>query len=81
MKNKLALQVAKAAENYRATERSFPEAEKIAQQDYEDLMSIAVMIENCEEAKKIARAMHQLDTAVRDVIPDEPYYYFTELYV
>lgn len=79
MKNKLALQVANAAEKYRATaERVSPETEKIAQQDYEDLMSIAGMIESNETDSQIQLAMWKLDTLVRDEIPDDVYYAFNK---
>ena len=79
MKNKFALQVAEAAEKYRSVaERVSPESEKVAQQDYEDLMSIAGMIESNETDSQIQLAMWKLDTAVRDVIPDDVYYAFNK---
>lgn len=46
----------------------------VYQQDFEDLTSIANMIENNEDAKAIQKAMWDLDTAVRDVIPNKVYY-------
>lgn len=77
MKTPLALKLGIAAEKYRARNYE-PLAAKIVEQDYEDLMSIAGMIDNNEDPKKIAKAMWQLDTAVRDEIPDEVYYAFNE---
>jgi uncharacterized protein YfkK (UPF0435 family) len=78
MKNKLAQKLADRAEKYRSVERTYPDAAKIVQSDYEDLMSIANMIENNEDGKAIAKAMWKLDTAVRDEIPDEVYYHFNK---
>lgn len=47
---------------------------KIAEQDYIDLMSIALMIEENEfNNKAIAKAIGSLDTIVRDTIPDNIY--------
>jgi hypothetical protein len=47
---------------------------KVAEQDYIDLMSIAIMIEENEfNNKAIARAIGNLDTIVRDTIPDNIY--------
>ena len=46
---------------------------KLIKQDYEDLMSIAEMIEGDESKQSIAKAMWRLDTLVRDVIPDSVY--------
>jgi hypothetical protein len=47
---------------------------KVAEQDYIDLMSIAIMIEENEfNNKAIARAIGSLDTIVRDTIPDNIY--------
>ena len=54
------------------------EAKAVAQQDYEDLVSIAQMIENDEDAAAICKAMWKLDTAVRDVIPDKIYYTYNK---
>jgi hypothetical protein len=73
MKNELAKKLVAAADKYRAVERNYEGAEKMVQSDYEDLISIAGMIENNESKKSIARAMWNLDTAVRDVIPDKVY--------
>jgi hypothetical protein len=73
MKNELAKKLVAAADKYRAVERKYEGAEKVVQSDYEDLISIAGMIENNESKKSIARAMWNLDTAVRDVIPDKVY--------
>lgn len=47
--------------------------------DLRDLKKITSMIESNEDKNKIARAMWSLDTAVREVIPDEVYYAYTEL--
>ena len=47
---------------------------KMAEQDYIDLMSIAIMIEENEfKTKAIARAIGNLDTIVRDTIPNDIY--------
>lgn len=47
---------------------------KVAEQDYIDLMSIALMIEENEfNNKAIAKAIGSLDTIVRDTIPDNIY--------
>jgi len=76
MKNKKALELVAAAVKYRTaiTENNmYPDAAKVAQQDYEDLVSIAQMIENNESKESIAQAMWKLDTAVRDVISDSVY--------
>ena len=73
MKNELAKKLVAAADKYRAVERNYEGAEKMVQSDYEDLISIAGMIENNESKKSISRAMWNLDTVVRDVIPDKVY--------
>ncbi len=73
MKNELAKKLVAAADKYRAVERKYEGAEKMVQSDYEDLISIAGMIENDESKKSIAKAMWNLDTLVRDVIPDKVY--------
>ena len=73
MKNELAIKLVAAADKYRAVERNYEGAEKMVQSDYEDLISIAGMIENNESKKSIANAMWKLDTLVRDVIPDKVY--------
>lgn len=78
MNNVLAKKLVAAANKYRDVERSWAGAEKVVMQDYEDLISIANMIENNESKKSIANAMWGLDTAVRDVIPDDVYYPFTK---
>mgnify|MGYP006279934879 FL=1 len=74
MKNPNAVKLVAAAAKYRDTivkNSMYVEAKAVALQDYEDLVSIAQMIENNESG--IARAMWRLDTAVRDVIPDSVY--------
>ena len=73
MKNELAKKLVMAADKYRAVERNWEGADKVVQEDYEDLISIAGMIENNESKKSIANAMWKLDTLVRDVIPDKVY--------
>lgn len=84
MKNEHAISIKKAADKYNEWHKSAfandAEMLKSGKNDYEDLLSIAGMIENNEEAKKIAKAMWELDTAVRDVIPDSAYYAFTEIF-
>mgnify|MGYP003334317083 CR=1 FL=1 len=74
MKNPNAVKLVAAAAKYRdalVKNSMYVEAKAVALQDYEDLVSIAQMIENNESG--IARAMWRLDTAVRDVIPDSVY--------
>ena len=69
-----AVKLVAAAAKYRdalVKNSMYVEAKAVALQDYEDLVSIAQMIENNESG--IARAMWRLDTAVRDVIPDSVY--------
>lgn len=78
MKNKLALKLVAAADKYRSVERNFEGADKVVQEDYEDLMSIANMIESNETDSQIQTAMWKLDTLVRDVIPDDVYYAFNK---
>ena len=73
MKNKLANKLVAAADKYRSVEREYEGAEKIVQEDYEDLISIANMIESNETDSQIQTAMWKLDTLVRDVIPDKVY--------
>lgn len=79
MKNKNALKVKAVAEKRLAwVKKSWPTDKdmlKGGQQDYEDLMSIAQMFENNEKPEAIGRAMWRLDTAVRDDIPDDVYYF------
>ena len=80
MINKHAHDLAIAAAKYRDSHQ--PDfAVKYAnfiKQDYEDLMSIAQMIEDGESEQSIARAMWRLDTLVRDVIPDSVYNAYNE---
>ena len=82
MKNKLALKLVAAADKYLAwnTKAFTGDAKMISvgERDHADLISIAGMIENSEDSTRIARAMGRLDTAVRDVIPDEVYYAFNK---
>ena len=77
MKSPLALKLSKAASKYQTTYCD-PETAGVIKQDYEDLMSIAGMIDNNEDPEKIAKAMWRLDTLVRDEIPDEVYYAFNK---
>ena len=83
MKNEHAITIKQAADKYNEWHKSAfaSDAEMLegGKADYEDLLSIAGMIENGEDSKKIAKAMRRLDTAVRDVIPDSAYYAYTEL--
>ena len=74
MKNVLAAKLAEAAKSYKSRNPEDPEVQRVVQSDYEDLMSIAGMIENNETPKSIMHAMWNLDTAVRDEIPDDVYY-------
>lgn len=78
MKNKLALKLVAAADKYRSRERNWEGADKVVQEDYEDLMSIANMIESNETDSQIQMAMWKLDTLVRDEIPDDVYYAFNK---
>lgn len=73
MKNKKAIALRDAAIKYRRSMLEFTESAVVAQQDYDDLISIAQMIENNESKESIAQAMWKLDTLVRDVIPDSVY--------
>ena len=73
MKNELAKKLVAAADKYRAVERKWEGAAEVIEADYDDLISIAGMIENNEKPANIARAMWKLDTLVRDVIPDKVY--------
>ena len=77
MKNLLAITLKDAAEKnlarYSKAVKDDPQLDRVVKSDYEDLMTIACMIENGEDKKTIARAMWKLDTAVRDVIPDTVY--------
>ena len=81
MKNPNAVKLVAAAAKYRDTivkNSMYADSAKVAQQDYEDLVSIAQMIENNENVKAICKAMWKLDTAVRDVIPDSVYNTYNE---
>jgi hypothetical protein len=82
MKNEHAITLKKAADKYIAWHnnafKNEPEMLEGGKNDYDDLISIAGMIENNEDKKKIGTAMWKLDTAVRDIIPDKVYYTFTE---
>lgn len=82
MKNPLAVSLKDAADKYLAwNNKTFADDAKmvsVGQRDHDDLMSIAVMIQNNEDSLRIARAMSRLDTAVRDVIPNDVYYAYNQ---
>ena len=82
MKNKLALALKDAADRYLAwNTKAFSGDTKmisVGEIDHDALMSIASMIENGEDSIRIARAMGRLDTAVRDVIPNEVFYAYNQ---
>ena len=82
MKNKLALALKDAADRYLAwnTKAFTGDARMISvgERDHDDLISIAGMIENGEDSTRIARAMWKLDTAVRDIIPNDVYYAYNQ---
>jgi len=82
MKNKLALALKDAADRYLAwNTKTFSDDAKmvsVGEVDHDALMSIAGMIENGEDSTRIARAMGRLDTAVRDVIPDDVFYAYNQ---
>ena len=82
MKNKLALALKDAADRYLAwntkTFSDDPKMVSVGEIDHGDLMTIASMIENGEAPASIARAMGRLDTAVRDVIPNDVYYAYNQ---
>ena len=80
MINKHAHDLAVAAAKYRDSHDADHAIKyaKLIKQDYEDLMSIAEMIEGDESKQSIAKAMWKLDTAVRDVIPDSVYYTYNK---
>ena len=77
MKNLLASILKDAADKnlarYSKAAKDDPQLDRVVKSDYEDLISIVGMIENGEDKKTVARAMWNLDTAVRDVIPDSVY--------
>ena len=73
-----ALKLKAVADKYLAWNRkSFPDDAKMlacGEKDHADLMSIALMIEENEfNNKAIGRAISDLDTFVRDYIPDNIY--------
>lgn len=82
MKNKLATALKDAADRYlNWNTKAFKGDAKmisVGQRDHDALMSIAGMIENNEDSTTIARAMSRLDTAVRDVIPDNVFYAYNQ---
>jgi len=82
MQNEHAIKLAEAADKYIAyCKKHFSNDKNMMEcvvSDYEDLMSIAARIELNEDKKKIAKAMWDLDTAVRDIIPNKVYKAYTE---
>ena len=48
------------------------------QRDYEDLIFIAGLIQSDAPRNVVAKAMRNLDTCVRDQIPDNVYYAFQD---
>jgi hypothetical protein len=73
-----ALKLKAVADKYLAwNKESFPNDAKMlecGEKDYADLMSIALMIESDEfNNKAIGKAINNLDTFVRDYIPDNIY--------
>lgn len=75
MKNKHAQALKAAADKYL---KGYNDMGKHIHTDYEDLISIAGMIENGEKPQSIAKAMWDLDTAVRDEIPDVVYNFYNK---
>lgn len=71
MKNHLAIILAKAAQRYRNQYSDTSSTAVVS--DYYDLLDIAEMIENNKSHKEVARAIWNLDTIVRDAVPDEVY--------
>ena len=82
MKNEHAIVLKKAADKYLAWHNKAFEGDsdmiEFGKKDYDDLISIAGMIENGEDVRKIGKAMWNLDTAVRDVIPDDVFYAYNQ---
>ena len=73
-----ALKLKEAANKYLAwNNKSFPNDAKMIQvgeKDHEDLISIALLIEQDEfNNKAIGKAIRNLDTFIRDYIPDNIY--------
>ena len=73
-----ALKLKEVADKYLAWNRkSFPDDTKMlecGEKDYENFISIALMIEENEfKTKLIGRAISDLDTFVRDYIPNDIY--------
>lgn len=76
MKSKLANLLAERARKYKTKFADAGCDTSIIAEDYDDLMSIAQMIEDSADKNAITRAMWRLDTAVRDEIPDEVFWAF-----
>ena len=76
MKSILAKELADSANRYKVKYGKAGADLKLIERDYEDLMSIAQLIEDHASAKIIQKAMWQLDTAVRDEIPDKVFWTF-----
>ena len=79
MKNELAIKLAAEAEKYRSRGIWPWRHAAQVQSDYEDLMSIAGMIESNEDPKKIGMAISNLYNAASNAIPDDVYLKFTEV--
>lgn len=73
MKNHYAILLTIAAERYRISNNEAGCNRAVTRSDYNDLMRVAKMIERNKSARDVARAMWNLDTCVRDAIPDEVY--------
>ena len=82
MQNEYAIKLTEAANKYLAYNKKHFSGDKemvtCVVSDYEDLMSIVARIEMDEDRNKIAKAMWDVDTAVRDVIPNKVYKAYTE---
>ena len=76
MKSKLAKLLADSASKYKTKFADAGCDANVIHDDYDDLMSIAQMIEDSADKNAITRAMWRLDTAVRDEIPDEVFWAF-----
>jgi hypothetical protein len=73
--NRLAENVANSANRYLNKYRHLGD---FVQRDYEDLISIANLIQSDAPRDVVAQAMRHLDTCVRDEIPDNVYYAFQD---
>jgi hypothetical protein len=73
--NRLAENVANSAYRYL---NKYLHLGDFVQRDYEDLISIANLIQSDAPRNVVAQAMRRLDTCVRDEIPDNVYYAFQD---